>query len=435
MKKTKIASALLLLAILLASCSTAEVSDEALQETGTAETDALQVDAKTELWIEVGSRSYAENTGSDFDAAAYFADKAPANTVLALSEDMYFYDAEAFEAVSAELYRFILDTYGEASLTDFESRVSLKDQWLKTLDTSFSYSQDTEIEKTISRISASSSDDYAIIAELDGVIYSFPEYNNSVTPYLAHTILYHTAEGLDLLRDELERIDPDGEVFNTAAPLSYVMDFTGSTVMRPDGSYSIGRYEDILSAAVMMMAENDDPAAYWMTEGLAEILGKARGYYYLSLYDRVFYLHTSTEETLRAYADAGETIGIFHVSAMENFYGKGGEIIEENIPEELSHISGYRYFFDGELYTHAAALANRSCEYYPRLDTLYTAPSDGGELSRIEAGSFVLYLMEKYDIADVLAVCRDYEKFEEVFGTSYDALEAEWIGWLEGMFE
>lgn len=432
MNKTKI-TALLISFLLFPSCTADEVSD--ISETKAFETEAEPKETQTEMWIEIGSRSYTENTVSDFDTAGYFEGKQAANTVLALSEDMYYYDPEAFEAVSAELYRYILDHHGEEALNDPDSRVSLKDQWLKSLDPSLSYSQDPEIEKTISHITASSSDDYAIIAELDGVTYSFPGYDSSVTPYLAHTIIYHASKGIELLRNELEKIDPDRVVYNTSAPLSFVMDFTGSTVMRPDGSYSMGRYEDILSAAVMMMSENTDTKASWISEGLAEILGKARGYYFLAVYDRVFYLHPSTEETLRAYADAGETVGMFHISAMENFYGKGGEIIDDNIPEELSHISGYRYFFDGELYTHAAALANRMCEYYPRLSALYTTSSDGGDLSRIEAGSFVLYLMEQYDIADVLAVCRDYTKLEEVFGMGYDELEADWIGWLEGMFE
>lgn len=435
MKKTGLISAILAVLMCMTSCTQPTQNDIPKTEENEAEIIAEPAEERTELWISLGKTAYDRENSADFDTAAYFSEKSPVNTVLALSDDMYFHEPEAYEAVAAQVYAYIVETYGEDALYDLDKRVQYKDEWIKTVDVSLSYQQNTLIEKTLARITASSSDDFAIIAELDGTEYCFYGYDSSITPYLAHSFLYYNAEALSLLRDELIETDLDGLVFDTEAPIRYVMDFSGNTVRLPDGSYSIGRYEDLLSSAVLMMSSNADPDALWITEGLAEIYGKARGYFFYTVYDRVFYLHPSTAETLRAYADAGEAVGVYHTALSEYYYKKGGTLEQENIPEEFSHIADYRFSIDGELYTHASALANMGCEYLPRLGSLTAGNFEGSDLSKAEAGSFVLWLTEKFGIDAVLAACHDYEKFVEIFGVSYDALEDEWLDRLEEMFE
>lgn len=427
----KILAIILLSALLLSSCSAPHDSQndtESAGETAVTESDSpyAAIENSTEQWLKIGLEAYQAGSIPEFDAAAFFLENPNNIQYLSLCNDMYICGKESFEQISVLLYRFIHDTYGYDALFDPEKRVEYKDAWLKSLDPSLSYTNQPDAEAILSTMVCTSDSMYDYIITLDGVTYSFYDYE-TVSPSLAHMIIYYNTLALRTLKSELAAIDPEGLLFDTTAPLRYVMSFENTvSVSAADGTYHVSRYEDMLTGAVSMMTHDDDPDAHWITAGLAEIYGKARGTYYLTTYDRVFYLMPEyLENYIQPMADEGNPAGVYYLGVAAYYHSLNGLMYKDE--------NGL-YVIDNMLYTDAAAMSDLQIGYQPLLRDLYVVRSDGGELSRVQAGAFVQWLTGEYGLDAVLSMAKDYDQFEAVCGADYDSVKAAWRLSLEEKF-
>lgn len=428
MKLLRIICATLLFCLLFSAC-TGDLPEESSVTADTSEISAetaepspyAEIENSTEIWLKKGLEAYLSGYIPEFDAASFYADSANSG-ILSLYNDMYYYNRDAFEPTAELLFRFIMDEYGCDALFDTSKRIEYKNAWLKSLDPSLSYANDPESEEILSAMICDYDTMFEYIITLEGATYSFYSYNETISPGMAHMILYQNVLARRTLNEKIAEIDPDGRIFDLSVPLEYVMVLDGSpAATAADNKMYLGKYEDALAVTVNAMLKNNDSDALWIKEGLAEMFGKAYDYHYLTTYDRAFFIQPDYLEYFQNLADQGNLSALYYLGISAYYYSEGGECTRSD---------DNKWFIDNILYTHAAALSEMDTGYYNKLSDLMTVSGDGNDLSRCQAASFLLYLIEQTSLDTVFNVYLDYSTFEENFGGDYETVKADWLAWL-----
>lgn len=443
-KKLFLCSVLCLLAAILCACANdSDITDISITDTSpvtvttaspmTSETVTTtqappapvypEIEASHEEWLKVGLEYYISDREVTLDAATYFEQEGIG--VLALYNDWFTYDREHAEQIAALFYRYVMDNHGYEALFDTDKRIAYKDAFLKTYVPELTYANDADAELTLSRMTCDSNANYRYIIRLDGMTYCFADYEYPIS--LVHRLLYNNTLAVADLKAYLQTVEGYENYFNLSQYLRYNMTLNGgvSSTKRSTKIMTVNDTYAMLHETVHALSLYQDQENLWLSEGMAEYLGKSLGFdrmvtqtHYLSL----FYVEQGMYD---AYIAAGDPDALRYSEVYRRYTAWGGQI---------SSMEG----FDDKLYTDAYAAAEFEFASAETLGSVYEAlndkvyTGDGAELTYKQAASFAAYLIERFGIETVLAVLVEYERFEEVFGASYAALYEQWRGSITG---
>ncbi len=402
--------------------TTADVTTVA--ETTTAETaapltaaDFPEIEASHEKWLKVGLDDYLNGTKRNFDAAAYFAENGYG--VLALYNDWFTYDAKAAKPVAALFFRYVMENYGYEALFDLDKRIEYKDAFLKSVSPELSYQNDPDAERLLSGMTCDSNANYKYIIHLEGASYRFVQINHEIAQ--VHRMLYNNTVAVARLKEYIRSIEGYEQYFDLSVELKYNVPLQGGVsstnfntrIMTINDTYAM------LHEMVHAVSLYSNHEALWLSEGMADHLSKGLGFddlvdqtHYLVL----FYIEQGMYDS---YIAAGEPNALRYREIHRLYTEQGGTFATPDAVDNL-------------LYMDAVAAAELVMPHDERIGDVYEAlngkpyEGQGGELTYKQAASFTGYLIDRFGMETVLAVLNEYDRMEEIFGASYDALYAAW---------
>lgn len=376
-----------------------------------------EIEQSTEEWLKVGLEYYISDREVTLDAATYFEQEGIA--VLALYNDWFTYDREHAEQIAALLFRYVMDNHGYEALFDMDKRIAYKDAFLKTYVPELTYANDADAERTLSRMICDSNANYRYIIRLDGMTYCFTDYEYAIS--LIHRLLYNNTLAVANLKAYLQTVEGYENYFDLSQYLRYNMTLNGgvSSTKRATKIMTVNDTYAMLHETVHALSLYQDQENLWLAEGMAEYLGKSLGLdrlvtqtHYMSL----FYVEQGMYD---AYIAAGDLDALRYLEVYRRYTALGGQ---------TSSVDA----FDDRLFTDVYAAAEFEYPSAETLGSVYEAlngkayTGDGAELTYKQAASFTGYLIDRFGIERVLAVLGEYERMEEIFGASYDALYGAW---------
>ena len=404
--------------------TTAQTSVSTVTEQTTAETaapltaaDFPEIEASHEEWLKVGLSYYLDDAKLNFDAAAYFAENGYG--VLALYNDWFTYDPKAAKPVAALFFRYVMENYGYEALFDLDKRIEYKDAFLKSVSPELSYRNDPDAERLLSGMICDSNANYKYIIRLEGATYRFVHINHEIT--LIHRMIYNKTIAVARLKEYIRSIEGYEKYFDLSGDLKYNVPLQGgaSSTKNSTGIMTINDTYAMLHETVHAVSLYSNKEALWLSEGMADYLSKGLGFddlvdqtHYLAL----FYIEQGMYDS---YIAAGETNALRYREIHRLYTERGGTFAT---PDEVDNL----------LYIDVFAAAEFAMPHAETIGSVYESlngkpyEGQGGELTYKQAASFTRYLIDRCGIETVLAVLNDYDRMEELFGASYDALYAAW---------
>ena len=393
-------------------------------ETTTSETtapltvaDFPEIEASHEEWLKVGLDYYLRDAKLNFDAAAYFAENGYG--VLALYNDWFTYDAKAAKPVAALFFRYVMENYGYEALFDLDRRIEYKDAFLKSVSPELSYINAPDVERLLSGMTCHSNANYKYIIRLEGATYRFIHINHEIA--LVHRMLYNNTVAVARLKEYIRSIEGYEKYFDLSKELKYNVPLQGgaSSTNRNTGIMTINDTYAMLHEMVHAVSLYSNKEALWLSEGMADYLGKGLGFDDLVDQTHYLYLFSIEQGMYDSYIAAGEPNAIRYQEIHRLYTERGGTFAT---PDEVDNL----------LYIDAYAAAEFAMPHAESIGDVYESlngkpyEGQGGELTYKQAASFTRYLIDRYGIETVLSVLNEYDRMEELFGVSYDTLYAAW---------
>ena len=393
-------------------------------ETTTAETAAPltianfpEIEASHEEWLKVGLEDYLNGTKRNFDAAVYFAENGYG--VLALYNDWFTYDARAARAVASLFFRYVMENYGYEALFDLDRRIEYKDAFLKSVSSELTYRNDSDAERLLSGMVCDSNANYKYIIRLEGATYRFVQIDHEIA--LVHRMLCNNTVAVARLKEYLCSIEDYETYFDLSGDLKYNVPLQGGVsstnhntkIMTVNDTYAM------LHETVHAISRYSGSNALWLSEGMADYLGKGLGFD--DLVDQTHYLTLFAVEQgmYDSLIAAGEPNALRYREIHRLYTERGGTFAA---PEEMDNL----------LYIDVFAAAEFAMPHAETIGSVYEQlngkpyEGQGGELTYKQAASFTRYLIGRYGMETVLSVLADSDRMEELFGASYDELCGAW---------
>ena len=383
--------------------------------------DDSEIEQSHEKWLKVGLDYYLNDRRVNLDAVSYFKTKGVA--ALTLYNDWFTYDATHAEQVAALFFRYMMEHHGYEALFDLDRRVEYKDAFLKSLSPDLSYTNDPDGERVLSQMICDSNANYGYIIRLEGMTYCFVHYANDIS--LVHRLLYNNTVAVRKLKEYLRTVEGHEQYFNLERELRYNMPLQGGVsstknatkVMTINDSYAM-LHETVHAMSLYTTANH-----LWLTEGVADYLGKSLGFDVLVNQTHYVNLYYAEQGMYDSYIAAGNQDALRYRKILDLYTAWGGKITSF---EEMDH----------RLYIDACAAAQFAIPGAETVGGVYDMLNDqaytgtGGELTYMQAASFTAYLIDRYGMETVLHVAVEQDRLEEIFGAPYDTLYAEWYATL-----
>ena len=378
-----------------------------------------------EDWITYGLAAY-ESGKAPQNLKDFFS--APANmTYLTLFDHFFIFDKEQTVPVAEAFFKFVVDKYGAEAVLDIEKRIEYKNEFLKSLGLSTTYTQTPEAEALLASMNFSSSDRYQYIMSFGNVTYYFEDFSAG-SPSQYHGFLYFNTTGLYELIDYLKEHGLD-EKLDVDREFHFYVTFDGSghsQTKYPSGNMYINDHTDALHEAVHAMGIRTADHI-WLSEGLCDYFGKSLGFNYQIAASYIQILTMAKQGYFDKQANGGNRTAIFYKRLYEEYTDAGGKI------DSLDT-------FDLVLYTNTIAKIELDTGTYTTLGQTHQAINNkectaiGKELSYHQAASLVLYLANTHGIEKVLEAYHTQD-VEATFAKGYEEIKSDWLAYLEAIGE